>query len=252
MAKQALAVIITVVAAVGLIGQNLPFIEALTSDRTGMETIALAHEVPPGATLMIAWGPRHFAVGFDRDVLGDLRDLRLVSHKADFRALLARAPLVTPDYTFYNQPVEWWQQQLNAPVFLHTVAPDLVQITTQPELAAPGTVTKLGPLEQSVTCATRTITLNVAWAAPQTPEQNLSVFVHLIDASGAVLAQADQSAPVYGRRPLTSWQPNEIVRDLYPLPRQSGATAIRFGLYRQLDNGSFDNVVDETTAVECK
>ena len=84
---------------------------------------------------MLAWGPRYFAAGFARDVLGLLPGVRLVDHKADYSALLQEGALVTAAYTFYNQPVSWWEQQIGAPVYLRALAPDLVQIDTEPELA---------------------------------------------------------------------------------------------------------------------
>src|SRR5690606_25452223 len=131
----ALALIVIVVAAAGFFyGRNVGFIRDLTTDPTGEETIALAQHTPPGAALMLAWGPRYFAVGFARDVIGYLPGVELVDHKADYRALLERGALVTPAYTFYNQSVDWWQEQVGSRVYLRAVAPLLVQIDTRPEL----------------------------------------------------------------------------------------------------------------------
>jgi hypothetical protein len=77
------------------------------------------------------------------------------------------------------------------------------------------------------------------------------VFVHLLDAGGNVIAQGDQSAPVYGWRPLTSWEADEVVRDVYPLPRAGGAATVRFGLYEQLESGAFENALEQEARVEC-
>lgn len=229
--------------------QNQPFIDGLTENPTGLETIELARETPPGAALMLAWGPRHFAVGFAKDVLGELSDIRLVDHKADFAALVAEGRLVTPPYTFYNQPIAWWQERLGSEVFLRAAAPNLVEIDTTPEMVEG--VTALDALETSVECRDDTILLRVTWAAPEMPAEDWSVFVHLLDESGALLAQADQSAPVYGWRPLTTWLPGEAIRDIYPLPRVQGAAAIRFGLYHQLADGTFKNEVEHRVVVAC-
>ncbi len=234
-----------------LVGQNYPFIKALTSNPTGLETITLAEGAPPGSTLMLDWGPRHFAVGFARDVLGKLPNIRLVSHKADFKNLVTQGALVTPEYTFYNRPVSWWEAQIGATVFLHATAPRLVQITTEREIAGNPPETGIVALEQSVLCTPEAIDLYVSWVAAEQPAQNLSVFVHLLDANGGLIGQGDQSAPVYGWRPVTSWQAGEIVRDVYPLPRTAGAAQISFGLYRALDGGGFENVYTFETAVNC-
>lgn len=230
--------------------ENRPFIAQLTSDPRGLETIEQAREAPDGSTLMLAWGPRHFAVGYARDVLGELGNIRLVDHKADYRALLAEGPLVTPAYTFYNQPIDWWEAQLGGPVYLRAVAPGMVQIDTQPEIAADAAGDRL-LRDFSLECRSDALILRVEWRAAQTPEVDQSVFVHLLDADGAIVAQADQSAPVSGWRPLTSWAPNEIVRDYYALPRDPNAARVRFGLYETLPDGGFRNTLELEVPVEC-
>ena len=232
-----------------LIARNAPFIRGLTEDPTGLDTIALVQQTPPGSTLMIAWGHRHFAAGYARDVLGQLPDVTLVDHNADFAGLVRERPLVTPDFTFYERPIAWWRDRLGAPVYLRAVAPSLIQISLEPE--AIGAVEALDAAQVSVFCDDSRIMLDVTWAAPATPDEDLSVFVHLLDAGGALLAQADQSAPVYGWRPLTSWMPGEAVRDIYVLPRRPEAASIRFGLYHQLPDGGFENKVEHSVPVTC-
>jgi hypothetical protein len=56
-----------------------------------------------------------------------------------------------------------------------------------------------------------------------------------------LIAQADAFAPVYGWRPLTTWEAGEIVRDIYSLPRATDAGTIEFGLYERLPGGEFKN-----------
>jgi len=232
-----------------LFSNNHDFIQSLTTDPTGQETIALAQKTPPGSALMLAWGPRHFAVGLARDVLGELPDVELVDHKADFNDLVASKPLVTPAFTFYAQPVSWWEAQLGGPVYLRAVAPDLIEIAMAPEIDAID-----APLEaqtSQIVCDVDSILLKVAWYTPTVPERDLSVFVHLLDADGAIIAQADQAAPVYGWRPLTTWQAGEIVRDMYALPNPDNEASIRFGLYAQRTDGSFENVVEDELPADC-
>jgi hypothetical protein len=231
---------------------NAPFIDGLTSDTTGLQTIKLAQHAPPGSSLMLAWGPRYFAVGFARDVLGLLPGVRLVDHKADYKSLLAEGPLVTADYTFYNQPVSWWQDQIGAPVYLHAIAPDLVQIDTAPELEAnPDQISGIGEIAHRMDCMMGKLILRVDWHTDQKPTSDLSVFVHLLDSDDNVIAQDDHSAPVYGWRPLTTWVANEVVRDVYSLPDLQSAAAISYGLYEQRADGSFNNVVAYNLPVEC-
>ncbi|MDX2137693.1 MAG: DUF2723 domain-containing protein [Chloroflexota bacterium] len=231
-----------------LSGQNQPFIRALTHDTTGLETIALVRETPTDSALMLAWGPRHFAVGLAQDVWGELPDVTLVDHKADFASLASAMPIFTPAFTFYNQPVDWWQGQIGAPVYLHAAAPQLVAVATQPEIGSGDT---FGAQDAQITCTDDALHLTVAWYTPDVPERDLSVFVHLLDVSGAVIAQGDQNAPVYGWRPLTTWQAGEVVRDVYMLPRLLNGAAVRYGLYFQPTPDTFENVVVYEVDVRC-
>jgi hypothetical protein len=238
-------------AGIALIAAHGPAIHALTHDASAEATIALAADAPPGSTLMIAWGTRHFAVGFARDVQGRLPGIALVDHKADFAALIDAGPLVTPDYTFYDRPAAWWAAQIGAPVTLSAAAPHLIAIRREPELAADLPFAGIGVLEAVLTCEPTRLRLDLVWAAADVPQRDQAVFVHLLDATGAILAQADQSAPVYGLRPLTGWRAREIIRDSYALPRLDAAARIRYGLYAQRADGSFDNTLERSISVEC-
>ena len=235
-----------------LFNYNDPFIGSLTRDPTGLKTIAMAQHTPPGATLMLAWGPRYFAAGFARDVLGLLPGIRLVDHKADYKSVLEQGVLVTAAYTFYNQPVSWWEDQIGESIYLRALAPELVEIDTEPEIAPPaGDQTGVSEIAHRVECQPDKIVLRLIWHAAEKPERDLSVFVHLLDTDGNVIAQDDRSAPVYGWRPLTTWVAGEVVRDIYTLPRLPEATAVRYGLYEQRADGSFNNVTEYMLPVEC-
>lgn len=233
-----------------LVTQNLPFIEGLTRNPAGLETIEIATGAPE-STLMLDWGPRHFAVGFAHDVLGDLPEITLVTHNADFKSIVAQGKLVTADFTFYNRPISWWQERLGAPVYLRAAAPHLVEISTQPILAEAINGTGIQALNPTVVCEPERILLTVDWLTTAKPDHDLSVFVHLLDTSGTVLSQGDQSAPVFGWRPLTTWEAGEIVRDIYILPRVAGENSVNYGFYRQLPSGEFVNEETFDTAVTC-
>jgi hypothetical protein len=47
-------------------------------------------------------------------------------------------------------------------------------------------------------------------------QQDYTVFVHLVDEKGNIVAQRD-NPPVDGLYPTTEWEPEEIVRDQYDL-----------------------------------
>lgn len=182
---------------------------------------------------------------------GVLPGVRLVDHKADYRALIDKGLLVTPDYTFYRQPVAWWRERFNGPVYLEAIAPRLIAIRRTPELGVMiddgGGVRRM---EHRIDCSPDRIILSIAWFTPTVPTRDLSVFVHLLDADGTLMAQADQSAPIYGWSPLTTWLAGEIVRDIHALPRLEGGIRLRYGLYTTTDAG-FENVIVYEEAIQC-
>jgi hypothetical protein len=74
----------------------------------------------------------------------------------------------------------------------------------------------------------------------------------VLNASGALIGQGDQSAPVYGLRPVSTWLPGEVVRDTYPVPLSGEVpAAIRFGLYRVEPDGSFLNTLELEISTDC-
>ncbi len=249
-----------VAAALGLAIMNFPIVYDLCHDPTGTEAIAFAARVPAGATLMLDWGARYFAVGFAQDVLGQLGQIHRVDHKGDFIAIAARGMLVTPDYSFYEHPRRWWRDKLQHVVYLRAVAPHLIQIDTAPQVRPPAAAARPDGMDPSVPviaaahtlrCGPDTLTLQVDWWALAKPPRDKSVLVHLLESDGRVLAQDDQSAPVYGWRPLTSFEAGEVVRDLYTLPRVPGAASVQFGLYEKMENGEFKNDSVVTIPVAC-
>ncbi|MEP6986890.1 MAG: hypothetical protein ABI970_14895, partial [Chloroflexota bacterium] len=178
-----------------------------------------------------------------------------VTHKADFKKLVVddRRELVTADFTFYNRPVSWWEDQLGTKVYLWAVAPHVVEISNLVGYLATGSVrTGIEANSPTVICRTNTIELQVYWEVASVPDHDLSVFVHLLDKDGTMIAQADEAAPVYGLRPLTTFEPIASVHDVYALPRLPDANSIAYGLYRQLPSGEFQNEYSFNAAVKCE
>ncbi len=82
------------------------------------------------------------------------------------------------------------------------------------------------------------LNLNLYWEALQQPHHAYTVFVHVLDAQGNLIAQQD-NMPVHDQLPTSCWQPGEQVADPYTiaLPAQGPRPAsIEIGLYR-LDTG---------------
>ncbi len=91
----------------------------------------------------------------------------------------------------------------------------------------------LAPAGQALR-AGQPLTLTLAWKSLAPASADYSVFVHLLDASGAVRAQKD-SMPVDGTYPTTLWQPGEHVTDRYtldlPADLPPGDYTLAAGLY---------------------
>ena len=82
--------------------------------------------------------------------------------------------------------------------------------------------------------AGESLPVRLTWRPSKEIERDLTVFVHLVDDSGQIVAQQDQR-PLKGRWPTPAWQPGQNYVDLYeitlPDTLPAGEYAIRLGLY---------------------
>lgn len=169
----------------------------------------------------------------------------VVRQQYDFRIPAARLdqptlPLLSGSYTVEVALVDGTARPLAAPVALGEVTvaapPHEFQV---PPLAHPlayrfgELATLLGyTLEPTALQAGQPCTLTLVWRAETLTTTAYSVFVHLIDETGTILAQQD-NPPVHGGRPTTGWLPGEVLRDEYgfTLPATAGAYRLCVGLY---------------------
>ena len=232
---------------------NQPFVQELTRDPTGLETIAALEEAPAGATVMIAWGPRYFAASAAQLYLDRLPDIVLADHNADMRAAFHANRLITPDYSFFIQPPGWWEERLGQAVWLDGAGPRLVRLRPAPVIQEDGNP-GIGDVETRLHCSPGALVLEVLWHAGANPApEDLSVFVKAFGADGNLLAQGDQLAPVYGLRPTGAWLVNEQVRDFYPVVVPADRVSrVEYGLYRVKPGGGFENVLERVLQAECK
>ena len=207
---------------------------------------------PPNSTVMLAWGPRYFAANIAQDIHGEFQDIRLVDHKADFRQIASEGMLLTPDYTRFNQPPQWWGEQLGMPIYTSSNTPGLITINTTAEIV-PDAPSGMTVADASLTCADNGLLLNLTWWADQTPDRDYSVFVHALSGDDPTpIAQADSFAPVAGWRPTTSWLPDEQIDDSYWIevdPTQ--VDHVRYGLFWQPEANQFEHVLEQEITVEC-
>lgn len=243
------------------------WIHALTHEPTGVRAVALATHVPrlnnssEKSAYMAAWGPVYTAVAFSHYVTGENANILIGDHKADWTRIDEQGyTIYTARDTLYRFPAAWFAERFNMDVTAialsgAAVTPDdgLIRISIKRDIR-PVPAESI-PLESDVPIRVDQVSLcrqvdsssdgyvlRVVWQATDTPDRDLSVFVHLLDANSDIpLDQADQSAPVFGWYPVTGWQIGEVVQDFYYLPYTNAATRVRYGLYEQRSDGSFVN-----------
>jgi hypothetical protein len=76
-----------------------------------------------------------------------------------------------------------------------------------------------------------TLRLILYWRVRTTVREDYTVFVHVLDADGNRIAQADQQ-PQAGNYPTSIWDAGEQVRDEYVLPFPAFVQRVIIGLYR--------------------
>jgi hypothetical protein len=83
------------------------------------------------------------------------------------------------------------------------------------------------------------LAVTLFWRAAEPVEEDYSVFLHVLDSTGEVLAQGD-GPPVNGEYPTSAWAPGQIIEDRRRIPIPEGtdprAVQIAVGLY-SLDSG---------------
>jgi hypothetical protein len=85
------------------------------------------------------------------------------------------------------------------------------------------------------------------WSADKSPGKDWTVFVHLLDPTGRLVAQHD-GMPVSGLRPTSTWGPGEVITDIHlltlPAGESIGEAHLAIGLY-DLDTGQRSQLLDK-------
>jgi hypothetical protein len=255
-----LAVTAGFITLVWLFSLNRPQVLAVTRDRSAFETIALAQRIQAAAdgrsqTMMALWGHDYWALTYAQAYEGQFPGLTLVDHDNDFAAITQTDHLLTLAKTFYQRPVEWWEGLLG-PVYLTSVAPEIVEIQVEPRITAVSPTNNLLDLGNGIAIQDAALTwldddtlhLIVTWQALQDDLSNYSIAVHLAAQDPPtgpqdILTQADRNHPVFGWYPTSRWQAGQVVTDHFVLdvPEGSLPLTVRVGMYQMLADGSFEN-----------
>jgi hypothetical protein len=227
----------------------------MTSDRSSEEYLARVEglDVPPDSVVMSPWGARYFALSYAQRIEGRLQDVEVVDHRADFSALLhpSRRLYTSEDVFHIFRLEDFWEPKLGE-IYLSSAAPGWVQMTTTPPLGP----SSEAPLVLGDGIAVEDVEVRgpgegrlhvvVRWRAVGRPTRDYSTFVHVSDRGEIrraedLVAQSDQSAPVYGWYPTTGWSSGEVVREDHVVTWTSRREPrlIRVGMYYRDADGAF-------------
>ena len=123
-------------------------------------------------------------------------------------------------------------------------APAAPHIENAVEYAFGNQIALIGYARQTEIARGATFTLKLYWRALASISEDYTVFVHLVDAGGAIRAQEDQ-IPGAGAYPTTSWVKGEYLVDVYDLALPRGApldgqpAGLEFELTGTLANGAW-------------
>ncbi len=133
---------------------------------------------------------------------------------------VAQAQVGTPVYARYAKPWEQgaelrgWRLERSTPTTAHTHAHD--------------------PHEPVRVQAGERITITLTWHALERIEHNWTVFLHLVDDAGAIVAE-DNAIPQQGAFPMPQWTPGDWLHDPHtltiPPDLPAGEYVLRVGLY---------------------
>jgi hypothetical protein len=96
-------------------------------------------------------------------------------------------------------------------------------------------------LEAAASQNEQTVTVELTWQVDRPPVDHLTVFAHVLDASGLLIGQLDGD-PLGGSYPLSQWAPSQIVVDRRSIDIAGKADRILIGLYNRLDGDRLDAV----------
>jgi hypothetical protein len=90
-------------------------------------------------------------------------------------------------------------------------------------------------LGRATLCGGQPLSLTLYWQASQPVEDDYTVFVHVLDAQGRLIAQQD-NPPLQGNLPTSLWLPGIMLQDYYqialPADCPAGIYTIQIGLYQ--------------------
>ncbi len=87
-------------------------------------------------------------------------------------------------------------------------------------------------LDAAVQRTDKGLQIDLVWRLDQSVPDDVTVFVHVLDADGQLVAQADGD-PIAGSYPFFQWPIGLVAQDVHNVPAFGASLAVRVGLYRR-------------------
>jgi 4-amino-4-deoxy-L-arabinose transferase-like glycosyltransferase len=153
---------------------------------------------------------------------------------------LVRVAADTPAQTVYTLIAGLYDAQTNEPLIV-TGTDGAALLPVIGRVGVPGAVTALSEpvyrFGDSIGLGTSSLDVNdmvytlcLDWRALQDGAADYTVFVHLLDAAGQLVGQAD-APPLSGQYPTSFWRQGERIADCVTLEADRAADRVAFGLY---------------------
>lgn len=139
----------------------------------------------------------------------------------------------------YDRDLNPLERVLLAPVKVTTWAPHEYAVAHPVDYALGTDIRLIGyKAEEASGASGNTLKIALYWQVDATPAEDYTVFVHLLDATGTLVAQHD-GQPVDASYPTSLWEPGEIVKDEHnvalPAEQARGEYHLQVGMYRASD-----------------
>ncbi|MBV9120546.1 MAG: hypothetical protein JOZ39_07540, partial [Chloroflexi bacterium] len=85
-------------------------------------------------------------------------------------------------------------------------------------------------LAHNTSAANGRLSVDLTWGVSARPTRDYTVYVHILDPAGKMIAQAD-AQPVDGTFPTRTWQPGDRVADSYQMAVPAGTYQVQVGMY---------------------
>lgn len=221
--------------------------------RSGVAAAVAAHERGETAVFINfpAWiAPQRatYALGQEGDILvlgPELLPAMVWAHSGqwvDVRA--ARVDAIRQQPPYYTGPLgdgAAWDVEQPTAVFHTVYFTDTIQVQPAGRLgvaaAAPGVLATFAEglrlLAGTAVFTAQGLQVDLTWQLAGPPPPDITVFVHVLDVDGQMLAQADGD-PLAGTYPFSAWPAGTMLQDQRMVIAVEGAVAVQVGLYNRV------------------